>query len=164
MTTFKHADKVTCMITRDGTEHDITDAKISIDKEGDLYICHNNPDCDCAEADDMLGYPYCLWLSSNFTNYYVTNLKLEVRSVRDADVGDIVVRDTKTYMVIDSLPNSVLALPLPQSNYSGLSEFPVWCPRDHLKEEYTFVEPTPPQEMTLDEVCKALGRDIIIKN
>jgi len=113
----------------------------------------------------MLGYPYGWMLNKDFAHVCVTNLKLAVRSVRDADVGDLVVRDTKTYMVIDVLPNSVLALPLPQSNYSGPSEFPVWCPRDHLKEEYTFVEPTPPppEEMTLAEVCKALGKDIIIK-
>jgi len=90
MTKFNHADKVTCMITRDGTVHNITDARISIDDDGTPFICHNNPDCEGTLAGDRLGYISSWQLSKNFTNDFVTNLKLAVRSVRDADVGDIV--------------------------------------------------------------------------
>ena len=161
MTKFKHGDRVTCTIEYEGAVHDTTDARMSIDDNGTPFICHNNPNYDWSEADDMFGYPYCLRLSSDFTNTYVTNLKLAVKKVRDADVGDEVTSRAYLYKVIDSLPNSVLlSLNLEYATAGDMHS------RDELEEHFTFLEPTPtppPEEMTLEEVCRALGKDIIIK-
>ena len=161
MTTFKHADKVTCTII-DGCEtHDITDAKISIDNDGTPFICHNNPDCKGYRANDTLGYLYGWKLNNDFTRSHVTNLKLAVRSVRDAVAGDIVANGTYTRMVIDSFPNSVLlSYDNDHRKAGGLYS------HDELERNFTFQRDTPtppPEEMTLAEVCEALGSDIIIK-
>ena len=67
---FNHNDRVTCKI--DGTE--ITDARISINKNGRTYICQNERNGGI--ANDKLGYKYSWSLSSDFTDYFVTNLKL----------------------------------------------------------------------------------------
>lgn len=161
MTKFNHADKVTCTITRNGTVHDITDARISIDDDGMPFICHNNPNCDGTLARDRLGHISSWQLRKNFTNDFVTNLKLAVRSVRDAVAGDVVMIGTYTYKVIDSFPNSVLL----SYNYDHRRARGPYS-RDELEKDFTLVESTPtppPEEMTLAEVCKALGKDIIIK-
>jgi len=76
MTKFKHGDRVTCTITRNGDVHNITDAKISIDNDGTLYICHNNLNCSDVPADDLLGYQYGSQLNDNFPDDGITNLKL----------------------------------------------------------------------------------------
>ncbi len=57
----KHGDRVTVTI---GGE-DITDAKISISKGGDIYVCHNDKNFNGAGAEDKLGYEYSwgFWLS-----------------------------------------------------------------------------------------------------
>ena len=108
MTTFNHGDKVTCTVEHEGEFYNITDAKISIDDDKTPFICHNVRNCDDGRADNMFGYS-CGWLlKTDFTDYRVTNLKLAVRKVRDADVGDLVVKDANICIVIDSLPNSVL--------------------------------------------------------
>jgi len=154
------------MIEHDEVFYNITDARMSIDVTGTPYICHNKTDCKGAEADDMLGYSASYALKRDFTDYCVTNLKLAVpRSVRDAEVGELVTSGEQHYMVIDVLPNSVLTLPLPESNYSDPTRARVWYTRDELEKGFAFVDrtPAPPEEMTLAEVCEALGKTIIIK-
>ena len=50
--TFRHGDKVTCIM--DDTV--ITDARISADADGKFFICQNHRDGDAAA--DLLGYKY----------------------------------------------------------------------------------------------------------
>jgi hypothetical protein len=66
---YTHGQRVKCTI--DGI--DITDAKISINKNGRTYICQN--EIDGAEADDLLGYKYSWVLNNDFTSYALTNLR-----------------------------------------------------------------------------------------
>ena len=49
---FEHGDKVTCYIK----DVQIKDAKISINENGDVYICQNKK--DGSNADDKLEYKY----------------------------------------------------------------------------------------------------------
>jgi len=63
---FKHNDRITCKI--DGIE--ITDARVSINKNGMSYICQNEKNGGITE--DKLGYKYSWTLDSSC----VTDLKL----------------------------------------------------------------------------------------
>ena len=49
---YTHGQKVKCTIC----EIEINDAKISINKDGNKFICQN--EIDGASADDLLGYKY----------------------------------------------------------------------------------------------------------
>jgi hypothetical protein len=49
---FKHGDRITCYIE----ESYIEDAKISIDKKDNMFICQD--ECDGSNTNDKLGYKY----------------------------------------------------------------------------------------------------------
>jgi hypothetical protein len=71
-TDFKTGDRVTCKIN--GIE--ITDAKISVDTDGDLYICQNVQ--NGIDAQDKLGYKYSwffYFLEDGITDNDITELK-----------------------------------------------------------------------------------------
>lgn len=55
---FKHGMRVKCFIK--GFE--IKDAKISINKEGDIFICQNH--FDGFDAENKLGYLYSYWIDT----------------------------------------------------------------------------------------------------
>ena len=92
---FKHNQKVTCEI--DGIK--ITDAKISIDESGNPFICQN--EVDGSEAEDKLGYKYSWLLTKDFTSIDVKNLKPVKETIRDIEIGDILIRDGDEQMVLD---------------------------------------------------------------
>ena len=71
MTQYHHHQKVTCVLQG----FDIKDARISIDKDGQPYICHNDERFDGSAADDLLGYKYSWEINKDFTVTSVTNLK-----------------------------------------------------------------------------------------
>ena len=79
---FKHNEKVTCEIN--GTK--ITDARISIDSNGDPFICQNEE--DGVNAENKLGYKYSWSLGRDFTNKNVTNLRSAIKSFDNPQEGD----------------------------------------------------------------------------
>jgi len=67
---FNHNDRVTCSIF--GTE--ITDARISINKDGTPHICQNEK--NGSPAEDKLGYKYSWTLNNDFAAHGLRDLKL----------------------------------------------------------------------------------------
>jgi len=154
---FKHNQKVTCEI--DGTK--ITDAKISIDKDGTPYICQNEKDGSWTE--DRLGYKYSWQLNKDFTNDNVTNLKPFNKTLRDVEVGDIIVNkynNENKRMVLD-VREKIIGL----SGYDNFEVFNYFYTFEEL-EKYGYELKDEPEEkieeLTVEQVCKELGRDIKI--
>ena len=80
---FKHNQKVTCEI--DGKK--ITDARISINADGDPFICQNKKNGSYTE--NKLGYKYSWGLNRDFTNQNVTNLlPTMIKSFDNPQEGD----------------------------------------------------------------------------
>jgi len=78
----KHGDSVTCAIRDDeGGYHTITDAKVSINDNGAIYICQNQ--VAGAIALDLLGYETSWYIGSvnGFRSmpHDITNFKLVVK-------------------------------------------------------------------------------------
>ena len=78
----KHNQKVTCEIL--GIK--ITDARISIDKDGTPYICQNEQ--LGAYTEDKLGYKYSWLLNNDFTQSAVTDLRPAEKDWDTLQVGD----------------------------------------------------------------------------
>ncbi len=91
---FKHGQKITCEIERTK----ITDAKISINKDGTPYICQNQKDGYLAE--DKLGYIYSFKLEKDFTGLYVTNLLPAEITWDTLDEGDMVILEDGEHEVL----------------------------------------------------------------
>ena len=85
----KHNQKVTCEI--DGIK--ITDARISINKDGSPFICQNEQ--LGAHADDKLGYKYSWGLMKDFTDFAVTDLSIEISLQDIADFKGVDVESIK---------------------------------------------------------------------
>lgn len=91
---FRHGQRVTCEI--DGVK--IDDAKISIGKNGLIYLCSNSKSGD-NNADEKLGYKYSysfLMKDRDFNQYgdineVIENLHFLDRTIDDLEEGDIVV-------------------------------------------------------------------------
>ena len=66
---YYHGQSVKCFI--DGEE--ITDAKISINNDGEGFICQNK--AAGTIADNLFGYRYSWKISRDFTNSCLSNLK-----------------------------------------------------------------------------------------
>ena len=151
---FEHNQKVTCEI--DGTK--ITDAKISIDKGGTPYVCQNEK--DGAWTEDKLGYKYSWVLNKDFTHDNVTNLKPFNKTIRDVEIGDILVRDGEEQMVLD-VREKIVGL----SEYYDFNSFCNFYTFEEL-EKYGYELKDEPEEeveeLTVEQVCKELGRDIKI--
>lgn len=153
----KHGDKVTCEIQ--GTK--ITDARISINKNGRRYICQN--EIDGADAYDKLGYKYSWCFNKdNPEKDGVTNLKLAHKTLDDIGVGDVLVKDGEEYPVLMRSGQVVMLGCKEDYGYSAL--FPKTI--DELKYYgYTLKQDEPvkaPKEMTVAEVAKALGYEVKI--
>ena len=86
---FKHGQRVTCEI--DGVK--IDDAKISINKSEDVYICQNVK--DGGHAEDRFSYKYSWFFLRKNEEYsdgleYVTSLIFPLRTIDDLQEGDVV--------------------------------------------------------------------------
>lgn len=148
---FKHNQRVTCEIHGEK----ITDARISISKDGTPYICQNEWRGDTAE--NRLGYRYSWMLDKDFTDYSVTNLRPVKKTFEDLEVGDEVV--SKVYKDIYRVTGKKTVIEL-----DGASDW------DKEEFEKAFTIPEQPTTYTLEEarkiIAKAEGReveDIIIK-
>ena len=152
---FKHNQKVVCEI--DGKK--VTDAKISIDKYRTPYICQNEK--EGTTTDNLLGYKYSWQLNKDFTNDNVTNLKPLNKTIRYVEIGDIVVDkyyNENKRMVLD-VREKIVAL----SEDDDFEIFDCFCTFEELEEDYKLKdEPEEVEELTVEQVCKELGRDIKI--
>ena len=148
----KHNQRVICEIC--GTK--ITDAKISINEDGTPYICQNEK--DGIDAENKLGYKYSWKLLSDFTRINVTNLKPFKKTLRDVEIGDILIRDGEEQMVLD-VREKIIGL----SEYDDFEIFDCFYTFEELEEDYELKdEPEEVEELTVEQVCKELGRDIKI--
>jgi len=100
---FKHNDRVTCKIH----VTEITDARISIDKDGTPFICQN---VKCGVyTEDKLGYEYSWRLSKDFTDCFVKDLKLATPTWDSLQWKDILLgKNGERRMVLVALNDSVL--------------------------------------------------------
>lgn len=88
---FKHGQRVTYV----KNNVKINDAKISINKNGMIYLC-NNKNVGLIDADDKLGYNYsysflCYNENYNSEGSTIKNLKLLDRTLDDIEEGDVLV-------------------------------------------------------------------------
>ena len=153
---FKHNQRVTCEIY--GTK--ITDAKISIDEYGTPFICQNEK--DGVSAENKLGYKYSWRLNKDFTNDYVTNLKPFNKTIRDVEIGDIIVDkyyNENKRMVLD-VREKIVGL----SRDDNFEVFNSFFTFEELEESYKLKDEPEEEieELTVEQICKELGRDIKI--
>jgi hypothetical protein len=152
---FKHGDKVTCTI--DGRK--ITDARISIDPNEDAFICQNVR--DGARARDLLGYKYSYYIGCDFSNPGVEDLKLVEKTLDNVEVGDMLVNKSREEHKVLGVCGEIVFLSRRQDFNDTLG-----CrTRHYLKVNgwKTKQEETPTEELTMEELCKELGRTIKIK-
>ena len=153
---FKHNQKVTCEIYK----IKITDARISIDDDGQPYICQN--EIDDHKIKNKLGYKYSWGLSRKFTNLYVENLLLAEKTFDYPELGDEYKNrdgDSKTVL---GVCGQVIFL----SNFNDKNHHYCGYTKKELIEcNYTIVQDEPEEEieeLTVAEVCKRLGKTIKI--
>jgi len=79
---FKHGQRCTCEI--DGKK--VTDARIHIDPDGDVYIVQEGKDRICVSSDKGTYFD-----SSKEEDYFVDNLTLLPRTIEDVEEGDEIV-------------------------------------------------------------------------
>lgn len=153
---FKHGDRVKCTI--DGT--DIDDAKISIDKDGTIFICQNKK--DGWKAEDRLGYKYSWILDEEFEDRNVTNLRPVKKSFDYPEIGDEYVDDRGKSRFVLGAAGRVIFL----SSIMDKDSFRYIETKENLiKHGYTIVQDEPneePTEMTLEEIEKLVGKKVKI--
>ncbi len=164
-TAFKHGQRFKATI--DGTP---VEGKVSIDKDGDVFLCQNKK--DGADAHDKLGYKYswCFLLKDeNFIDGRkdVTSLTLLDRSILDVQAGDEVVDgDGYHRMILERLNDVVFTSRRWEAEDSKEiieeSKTTTVVPT-HVKElerdGYTLVQPETTDdtvEVTLEEISKAM--------
>ena len=130
---FKHNDRVTCKIL----ETKITDARVSINKDGTPYICQNIR--DGFNAENKLGYTY----SHTLDGLFVTDLKLATPTWDSLSWKDIVLHK-------DGYTQEVLAVVNDMVCISDMDEFDTtsgWYTKEKLQEiGYTIEGAVPPLE------------------
>lgn len=85
---FKHGQRVTCEI--EGKK--IDDAKIIIDSDGSIFICHKKKCGFITAAKFGYKYSFCIFADKDgVLNNRVTNLKFLPRTLDDIEEGDVVV-------------------------------------------------------------------------
>ena len=155
--TFKNGDRVTCIIY----DTEILDARISIDQDGTPFICQNL--MHGVTANDKLGYKYSWMLAKNFTQLDVTNLKLvETKSWDTLALKDILVNKYGDRRMVLDVRNDLV-------DVSNLNYFEAYR-RTYTKKElqnlgYTIENLTEEvaEELTMEQLCKELGRTVKIK-
>ena len=140
---FKNGDRVTCTIN--GTE--ITDARISIDKDGTPFICQNV--VAGSPAKDKLGYKYSWMLDEDFTALGLRDLKLATPTWNTLAVEDIILdRFGKKRMVLDVRNDLVW--------FSAIDYFDIswdWHTKKQLQDKGYTIEGAAPavEEITIEE-------------
>jgi len=168
---FKHGDKVTCTI--DGIK--ITDARISINISDDVsFICQNETDMS-NDCDNRLEYRCVRYLfagdegDSETINRDVKNLKLvKKEKAEHLEVGDIIIdEDDDTETMILSISGKVIVRSC-WDDFDDVSEHLTFNEINEylsdgdweIKQEEIVEEV---EELTMEEVCKEMGREIKIK-
>lgn len=151
---FKHNQKVICEI--EGTK--ITDARISIDKDGTPYICQN--EADGVKASNLLGYEYAWCLNQDFTERYIKNLRPSEKSFDFPEIGDEYKDNEGDSKFVLGVAGRVIFM----SSYSDKDEYCDEYTKEGLIEcGFTIVqEDKTEEELTVKQVCEELGRDIKI--
>jgi len=149
----KHNQKVTCEIS--GTK--ITDARISIDKDGTPYICQNEQ--LGAHTNNKLGYKYSWMLYKDFTGENVTNLRPFEKDWDTLQVGDEI-KSSKVYenRTVLGVCGRVIFL----SWASNKDQYSGGYTKDELIEDgFTIVRDTPPIiKLTLQDIADLKGVDV----
>lgn len=151
---FKHGDRVKCTI--EGA--DIDDARISIDKDGTIFICQNKKAGWI--ADDTLGYRYSWELDKEFENHDVTNLRHAEKSFDYPDIGDEYVDDRGKSRFVLGVAGRVIFLSSPLSKDDFCS---ILTKEQLIILGYTIANDKPkeePTEMTLEEIEKLVGKKV----
>lgn len=152
---FKHGQRVTCEIK--GTK--ITDAKISINNYGTPFICQNI--MDGGSTDNKLGYMYSWALYGDFTNTNVKNLHPAVKSFDYPEVGDVYVDKDGDRRTVLGVCGRVIHLSL----FGDENTYGIGFTKEELIEHGYTIEQDKEEveELTMEEVCKELGRTVKIK-
>lgn len=156
---FKYGQRVACKIK----EQQINDAKISIDDDGTLYICHNNEDADGAEANNKLGYEFSWKIFNKYQDMVsdhdrVADLIFLDRSIEDVQEGDVVIYGCWERKVLGICGEVVF---LSGKSNDDICTF--YLTKYELKQaNYTIKQDTPPTpptitEVTLQEVADKMG-------
>lgn len=150
-----HGLAVHCEIN--GTK--ITDAKISVSKTGDKYICQNEK--DVSFADDTLGYKYSHFFhKSNMENFKIT---FPVKTWDNLTIGDIIVDTDGDESEVLAVTGKVFLRSL-WGNFTSASS---WYTKSEAQQDgwtikQSVVETTVP-ELTVAEISEKLGYEIKIK-
>jgi len=147
----KHNQKVTCEI--EGTK--ITDARISINKDGTPFICQNKQ--LGAHADDRLGYKYSWMLNRDFTHSSVKNLRPFEKEWDTLQIGDEIENILGKRTVLGVCGRVIfLSWPGDKDRYYGC-----YTKEALIKIEYTIVRDTPPIiEISLQDIADLKGVDV----
>lgn len=160
----KHGDRVTCEI--DGTK--IDDARISVDRDGDYFICHNKKSCNGSRRpDNMFDYKYFWMFTPECPEISgVTNLTVIPRTLDDLMVGDEILDSGQNKLRVLARIENLVAISRINIPYAstlwhdietlkGLGYTTVQSIEEHIEE--------PIEELTMEEVCKRLGKQVKIK-
>lgn len=151
---FTHGQRVKCTI--DGK--DIVDAKISIAKDGLPFICQNFK--NGVPAKDKLGYNFSWVLERDFTKSSVTNLRPAEKSFDNPEVGDVYLGDGGERTVLGVCGRAIFLSAWDNPNVSGGCR----TKEELIDNGYTIKQDKEEaEELTMEEVCKQLGRTVKIK-
>lgn len=169
MKSLKHGDRVTCTIR--GV--DITDAKVSIDKNGYVFICHNIEWCTGIDTDNKLGYKYSFRVWSGSEEKIEENMWLGITNLEHVEEektwdtlaqGDTIVDDESKEREVLGICGRVILIS------TGYDKNVASCntKEELIKRGYTIKSAQPqPETMTTSQaeeaLEKALGRKVVIK-
>ena len=147
----KHNQKVTCEIN--GTK--ITDARISINKDGSPFICQNEK--SGARANNKLGYNYSWMLNKDFTNINVINLRPAGKDWDTLQIGDEIGHRYEKRTILGVCGRVIfISWAGNEDRYCGGS-----TKEDLIKGGYTIVQDTPPIiELSLQDIADLKGVDV----
>lgn len=158
---FKHGQRVTCKIKkRSEYPKYISDAKISIDEDGSLFICQNM--CRGLSADNKLGYEYSWNITIGKKDFTeggddVTELKILDRTMDDLEIGDEINTPTgnKTVLAVCGKLFFLSKTSLPDQLDDGYTLAEIMDRSGWILKQEVFVDPI--KEFTLQEVADKMG-------
>lgn len=143
---FKDGDKVTCKIC----DTQIDDAMISIDEDGETFICHNKAEHAGLTAEDLKGYTYSYMIHRDFTHRNLTDLKLapdvhpkvgDVYVNKNSDMERTVLEVGENLIALSKwdkqdIYNTHVTRAQLASHYTLKQEDTKWCPKIWKKYRY----------------------------
>lgn len=153
---FKHGQRITCKI-RKGAEYPkyISDAKISIDEDGSLFICQNV--CSGLRADKKLGYDYSWNITVGKKDFTEGGDGVTEINFLDLEIGDVINTPTgdKTVLAVCGRLFFLSKTSLPDQLDDGYTMEEIidragWIIKQEVTED-------PIKEFTLQEVADKMG-------